>query len=139
MPVSSGAVRGHGSTVEIGVDTENLVKIAGVEEFDFPDQTPDDIPATHLESPGDTEEAIPGMNKLGAWQVTAPYVPGGAVDTHLTDLAASHAYVLLRLTAVGAAAVTYAAYVKNWCPTGIKSNDKMMAELSVTVMAKVVA
>lgn len=139
MTASSGAVRGYGSIVEIIQGVNEPVKLVGVEEFDFPDQTPDDIPTTHLESPGDTEEAIPGMNKLAPWQISLPYVPGGAIDTLLATLAGSHEDVILRLTPVGATASNYAAYVKSWRPTGIKANDKMMGQLSMTVKAKVVA
>ncbi|MDF1801724.1 phage tail tube protein [Thalassovita sp.] len=137
---SSGAVRGYGSTVRIGRgETPAWTKLTGVEEFDFPDQTPDDVPVTHLESPSDTEEGIPGMKKLAAWSLNMHYVPGNASDVLLMALADTREAVLLELTAVGAGAVQYAAYVKSWRPTGIKGTDKMMAELSMTVMAKVVA
>lgn len=139
MTVSSGAVRGHGSFVRIGRGaTPAWTKLVGVEEFDFPDQVPDDIDTTHLESPGDTEEAIPGMNKMAAWQVNTQYVPGNDTDVLLSDLADSKEHVILELNVVGAAAPKqFVAYVKGWRPTGIKSKDKMMAQLSMTVMAKV--
>lgn len=137
---SSGAVRGYGSTVRIGRGaTPTWTKLTGVEEFEFPDQTPDDVPTTHLESPNDTEEAIPGMRKLASWSLNLQYVPGNATDLLLADLESTSETVLLELTAVGGAATEYAAYVKSWRPTGIKATDKMMAVLSMTVMAKVVA
>lgn len=137
---SSGAVRGYGSTVRIGRgETPVWTKLTGVEEFEFPDQTPDDVPTTHLESPNDTEEAIPGMRKLAAWSIGLHYVPGNDTDVLLADLEDTGEDVILEITAVGATAVQYAAYVKSWRPTGIKANDKMMAQLSMTVKAKVVA
>ncbi|CUH66814.1 hypothetical protein TG4357_02655 [Thalassovita gelatinovora] len=139
MPVSSGAVRGHGSFIRIGRgETPAWTKLVGVEEFDFPDQTPDDIDVTHLESPGDTEEVMPGMNKASSWKINVHHVPGGDTETLLADLAETKEHIILEINVVGAAvAKQFVAYVNSYRPTGIKSKDKMMAEVSLAVMAKV--
>lgn len=139
MPATE-AVRGYGSTVEIGVgDPAVFTKLLGVEEFEFPDQTPDLVDATHLESPNDTEESIAGMKKQADWSVQIQYAPGGATDTLLEGLADTGETVQLKLTPNGGSASTYAAYVRSWRPTQINAKDKMMATLTMTVMAKVVA
>lgn len=140
MSASSGAVRGYGSTVRVGVGaTPDWTKLVGVEEFEFPDQTPDNEDVTHLESPNDTEEMIRGMKKAATWSLNVQYVPGNETDTVLSDLETSGDHFLLELTAVGADAVEYAAYVNSWRPTGINAKSKMMAVVTMTVLAKVVA
>lgn len=140
MAASSGAVRGYGSTVRIGVGvTPTWTKLVGVEEFEFPDQTPDNEDVTHLESPNDTEETIRGMKKAATWALNVHYVPGNATDVALAAVEASGEHFLLELTAVGADAVEYAAYLNSWRPTGINAKSKMMAVATFTVLAKVVA
>lgn len=139
MAASSGAVRGYGSTVRIGVGvTPTWTAITGVEEFEFPDQTPDNEDATHLGSPNDTEESIRGMKKVATWALNHHYVPGSAMDTALAAAEASGADLLLELTAVGADAVEYAAYISSYRPTGINPRGKMMAVTTFAVKAKVV-
>lgn len=138
MSASSGALRGYGSTVRIGRGEPAVwTKIVGVEEFDFPDQTPDNEDVTHLESPGDTEESIRGMKKAANWSINHHYVPGSEIDQLLSAVDDTGEHFLLELTAVGADAVTYAAYMNSYRPTGINPKGKMMAESTMTVMAKV--
>ncbi|WP_428924993.1 phage tail tube protein [Marinibacterium sp. SX1] len=140
MTASSGAVRGYGSTVRIGVgETPTWTKLVGVEEFEFPDQTPENIDTTWLESPDDTMEAIRGMKQVASWSLDIQYVPGSDTDVALSAVEASEEMFLLELTARGAAAVTYAAYLNSWRPTGISAVNKMMANATFTVMAKVEA
>lgn len=137
------AVRGYGSTVEIGVgETPVYTKLIGVEEFEFPDQTPDTVDATHLESPNDTGEGIMGMRPLADWSVQVQYKPGNATDTLLEGLAYAEGgtgeEVLLRLKAVGGTAVEYVAKVKSWRVSTITAPGKMMATLTMIVMARIV-
>ncbi|TYB83941.1 phage tail tube protein [Oceaniovalibus sp. ACAM 378] len=140
MAASSGAVRGYGSTVRVGVgETPVWTKLVGVEEYEFPDQTPDNEEVTHLESPNDTEEFIRGMKKAPTWALNMHYAPGSESDIALTALEASGADYLLELTAVGADPVEYAAYLNSWRPIGINAKGKMMAVATMTVKAKVVA
>ncbi|WP_376872381.1 phage tail tube protein [Albirhodobacter sp. R86504] len=139
MSASSGVTRGYGSTVRIGVgETPTWTKLVGVEEFDFPDQTPDDIDTTHLESPGDTEESINGMKKAVDWDLAIQYAPGSATDVLLTGLMVSGEDFLLEIKAVGATERTWAAYVKSYRPTGINAKSKMMATAKIRVKAEVI-
>ena len=113
------------------------VKLVGVEEFDFPDQTPDNEDVTHLESPGDTEEAILGMKKAVTWSLNLHYVPGSTTDTALSGVEATRETFLLGLKAVGATEVQFSAYLNSYRPTGINAKGKMMAVATFTVLAKV--
>ncbi len=140
MAASSGVTRGYGSTVRAGVgEVPTFTTIVGVEEFDMPDQTPDDIDVTHLNSPGDTEESIPGMKKAVDWDLNIQYAPGSDTDVLLTSLRVSGEDFLLEIKAVGAEARTWAAYVKNYRATGINAKGKMMSVAKIRVKAEVVA
>lgn len=141
MAASSGAVRGYGSTVKIIVGSGSPVttSIVGVEEFEFPDQTPDNEDVTHLTSPGDTEEAIRGMKKVAVWALNHHYVPDSDMDVALAAVDASGEDFVLELKAAGATAVQYAAYLNSYRPTGISPRGKMMAVSTFTIKAVVEA
>lgn len=139
---SSGAIRGTGATVRVGVgSTPDWTTIPGIESFDFPDQTRGELDATHLGSPNDTEEAIPGMRPVATWSVDMHHVPGSAAETLLTGLEASGEAMQLGLKAGGPVATeqAFAGYVKGYIPKGIGPKGLMMATLSVVVQAKIVA
>lgn len=137
---ASGAVRGTGSTVRVGVgDPVAWTVVKGIESFDFPDQSPPELDATTLESPNDTEEAIPGMKPVAVWSVDCHYVPGGATDTVLAGLVASKEAMQLGLKAGAAAERAFAGYVKSYIPKGLGPKGIMMATLSVVVQAEITA
>jgi hypothetical protein len=141
MPSSSGAVRGYGATVKIKVgDPEVVTSIVGMDTFDFPDQTPDNIDVTHLTSPGDTEEFIRDIKKAPVWPLTHHYVPGSAMDTALVAVDSSAELFILEIQAPGADPVEYAAFLNSYRPTNIAAKGGvMMAVSTFTVMGKVVA
>lgn len=139
MAASSGAVRGYGSTVRVGVGaTPEWTVLSGVEEFEFPDQTPDNEDATHLGSPNDTEEAIRGMKKVAVWPLNLHYVPGLPTDVVLTGLDATEEDFILELTPVGATPRQFACFLNSWRPTGIGPRGKMMAVATITVKGELV-
>ena len=134
---ASGAVRGKGSTVRVGVgDPVVWTVVKGIESFDFPDQSPPELDATTLESPNDTEEAIPGMKPIAVWLVDCHYVPDSTTDTVLKGLEASREAMQLGLKAGTAAERAFAGYVKSYIPKGIGPKGVMMATLSVVVQAE---
>lgn len=135
---ASGAVRGKGSKVRVGVgDPVAWTDLKGIESFDFPDQSPPELDATTLESPGDTEEAIAGMKPVAVWSVDLHYVPASATDTVLAGLVASKEVIQLGLTAGTAAERTFAGYVKSYVPKGLGPKGVMMATVSVVVQAEI--
>lgn len=137
---SSGAVRGTGSSVRVGVgDPVTWTTLAGIETFDFPDQTRPELDTTHLGSPNDTEEAIPGMRPVATWTVDLHHVPGSATETVLSGLESSGEPFQLGLKAGGAAATEriFAGYVKGYIPKGIGPKNIQMATLSVVVQAEI--
>ncbi|MFV1527597.1 hypothetical protein [Phaeobacter sp. JH209A] len=137
---SSGAIRGAGSTVRVGVgDPVAWTTLAGIESFDFPDQPRPELDTTHLGSPNDTEEAIPGMRPVAVWSVDLHHVPGSPTEVVLTGLEASGEPMQLGLKEGGPIATekVFASYVKGYTPKGLGPKGVMMATLSVVVLAKI--
>ena len=142
MPASSGAVRGYQSTVKIIVGVEAsavTTPIVGITDFEFPDQTRGNLDATHLGSPGDTEEYIPDMKPAPTWALSHHYVPDSAMDVALSGVRDSMEDFILEITAVGADPVQYVAYCNGYRPTAISPKGIMMATSTFTVKAKIEA
>ena len=137
---SSGAVRGYGATVKIKVgDPEVVTSIVGIETFDFPDQTPDNIDVTHLGSPNDTEEFIPDMKKAPVWPLSHHYVPGSAMDVALKGVAGTGEVFVLEIGAPEADPVEYVAFLNSYRPTNIAAKGGVMLAISTfTVMGVIV-
>lgn len=135
----SEAGRGYKSTAELGVGaTPVFTKLVGVEEFDFPDLTRGTEDATHLESPNDTEEAIPSMRPVADWELSIQYKEGNDTDVLCLGLANTGEDVILRLKAgENGTQRSFAAFVRGWRPVGLNARNKMMATLSMTVMAEI--
>jgi len=145
MP-SSDALRGYKGFVRIGRgETPTWTKLHGVPNFSQPEQTPGDIDTTHLESPDDTEEGIPGMKPLGAWTLELDYYPESDTDDVLESIAASGEIVQIELNwptnraATTFKQVVYAGYCKGYFITAVDPRNKITATAPFTIMGKVAA
>lgn len=137
---SVGVKLGHGTTVRIGRGaTPTWTTLTGCEDVTFPDRTPSDEDVTSMDSPGFTEEFIPGLFTAPDWSITKHYVPEDAEDTLLSALEGTGEIVLLEILPKGATEPhTWQGYVKKWLPTA-PVKGAMKAELMLKIMAKVVA
>lgn len=124
-----------------GTDPFVFTQISGFETLPFPEQVPEDIDVTHLQSPGRTRETIPGLLPVADWSQEKQYWAADAGDVVLEALAALTAAgtkeeVLIEFNidpAGGSARRTYRGYVNSYTPTGTVG-DKAMASLSVKIM-----
>lgn len=140
MAASSGVTRGYGTTVRVGRgSTPDWHDIVGVEDVNFPDQTPPDVDVTWLNSPNDTEESIRGMKTIGTYVLPLQYVPGSPTDTVLSELEeqGSDEDVILEITPSGGGAHQWVAYVNSYRMTSATAKDKKMAEVTFKVKAKI--
>lgn len=142
---SSGAIRGYKGFVRIGRGaTPTWTKLVGVPSFTTPEQVRPDIDATHLESPGDTEEAIPGMKPLASWTLEMDHVPGSDSEVLLRDLADTGETVQIELNWPDDNTYTtfdkevYAGYVKAYTIT-VDGRQKLTASIPFTIMGTVSA
>lgn len=131
----------------IGRDTtgdgsyDNWKQIYGFEDLPFPDQVPEEVDVTHLNSPGRTRETRPGLISNVDWSQEKQLWPSDAGDVLLETLAA--------LTAAGSEETiliefnirpdgssirrTYRGYVNSYNPLGTVG-DKEMAAMSVKIL-----
>jgi hypothetical protein len=120
--------------------TTTWTQIYGFEALPFPDQVPEDIDVTHLNSPGRTRETIPGLIPVVDWSQDKQ-LWNDAGDDLLEDLAT--------LTATGEREIvrfefnidpdgtglrrTYRGYVNSFTPTG-SVGDKAMASVAFKIL-----
>ena len=124
-----------------GADDHTFTQIFGFESLPFPEQVPDEIDATHLQSPNNTKETIPGMLSVADWSQEKQYWAADAGDVILEALAALTAagtkedvLIEFNINPAGTAARrTYRGYVNSYTPTG-NLGDKAMASLSAKIL-----
>ena len=141
---SSGAIRGYKGFVRIGRgETPTWTRLLGVPFFTMPEQPVPDIDATHLDSPNDTEEGIPGMRPLAQWPLEIDHVPGSDSEVLLRAIAASGETVQIELswptddTYTTFANRVFAGYAKDYTFT-VNPRDKMVATVPFTIMGEVI-
>lgn len=131
---------GNGATIEIGVGaTPTFTKLLRVLAFDAPDRTPEVIDITHLESPGNTRETMPGMRPNVTWSFDIQYEPDGETDTLLEGLAETNEAVQVRLDLKRAAKETYGGWVAGYTPKGLAPGGLMLATVQIQIGAKITA
>lgn len=124
-------------------ETTTWTQILGFESLPFPDQVPEDVDVTHMQSPGRTRETAPGLLPVADWSQEKQYWPAHAGDTLLETLAGLTAAgtkedVLIEFNmdpAGTSARRTYRGYINSYTPTGTVG-DKAMANLAVKIFEK---
>jgi hypothetical protein len=117
-----------------------FTQIYGFESLPFPEQVPEDIDVTHMQSPGRTRETVPGLMPVADWSQEKQYWPSDPGDVILEELAALTAAgtaedVLIEFNmglAGTSARRTYRGYINSFTPTG-NVGDKAMASLAVKI------
>lgn len=130
----SGARTGFGAKVEVGVGAIPVfTNLLGLEDFNAPAATREDINVSSHSSPG-VEEYIPSpLLELGSMGFRMDYVPESASDTVLTAIKASGEIVQLRITIPGKTdPEIFAAYLKKY-DRNIPYKNKMVAELEFKI------
>ena len=118
-------------------------QILGFESLPFPEQVPEDVDVTHLQSPGRTRETKPGLLPVADWSQEKQYWAAHAGDVMLEELSGLTAadtsedvLIEFNVDPAGASARrTYKAYVNSYTPTG-SVGGKAMANLSMKIKAR---
>lgn len=124
-----------------GAGSHTFTQIFGFESLPFPDQVPEDVDVTHMQSPGRTRETIPGLLPVADWSQDKQLWAGDAGDVILEALATLTAsgaqedvLIEFNIDPDGTAARrTYRGYVNSFIPTGTVG-DKAMATLAVKIL-----
>lgn len=123
--------------------TYEFTQISGFEALPFPEQVPEEIDVTHMQSPGRTRETVPGLLPVADWSQEKQLWPDDPGDILLEELAALTAagtkedvLIEFNLQPDGASLRrTYRGYINSYTPTG-NVGDKAMANLSVKIMER---
>lgn len=123
--------------------TLEWTQILGFTDLPFPEQVPEDVDVTHMQSPGRTKETTPGLLPVADWSQDKQIWPGSASDVLLEALATLTAAgtketVLLEFNidpAGTGARRTYAGYINSYTPTG-SVGGVAMASLNAKISAR---
>ena len=115
-------------------------QIYGFESLPFPDQVPEDIDVTHINSPGRTRETIPGLIPVVDWSQDKQLWNDDG-DTLLEELAeltaeGTRETVLMEFNIDPAGTGirrTYRGYVNSFTPTG-SVGEKAMASVAFKIL-----
>ncbi len=124
-----------------GADDHAFTQIFGFEALPFPDQVPEEVDVTHLNSPARTRETVPGLLPVADWSQDKQLWPSDPGDVILEALAALTAAgtkedVLFEFNinpAGGSIRRTYRGYVNSYTPNGTVG-DKAMGTLSAKIL-----
>jgi hypothetical protein len=124
-------------------ETTTWTQILGIENLPFPDQVPEDVDVTHMQSPGRTRETIPGLLPVVDSSLEKQYWPEHAGDILLEDLAELTAAgtredVLIEFNTGGAtpaARRTYRGYINSFTPSGAVG-DKAMVAVAIKIFER---
>jgi hypothetical protein len=116
-------------------ETTTWTQIYGFTSLPFPQQLPEDVDVTHMQSPGRTRETIPGLLPVADWSQEKQIWDGDAGDTLLDTLAAlteagTKEDVLIEFNIPDGMRRTYRGYVNLYTPTGTVG-DVAMANVSL--------
>jgi len=123
-----------------GEADHTFTQIYGFETLPFPDQVPEDVDVTHMQSPGRTRETIAGLLPVADWSQEKQHW-GDAGDVILEALslltsAGTQEEILIEFNidpAGTSARRTYRGYVNSYTPNG-SVGDKAMASLAVKIL-----
>lgn len=124
-----------------GAGDHTFTQIKGFESLPFPDQVPEDVDTTHMNSPGRTRETEPGLLPVADWSQDKQLWATDAGDILLNELAELTAAgnkedILIEFNmdpAGGKIRRTYRAYINNYIPTG-SVGDKAMASIAAKIL-----
>lgn len=121
--------------------TTTWTQIMGLESLPFPQQVPENIDVTHMQSPGRAREEKPGLLPVADTSFEKQYWPAHAGDVLLDTLAELTAEgesedVFFEFHIPGAARRTYRGYVNAFNPTG-SVGDKQMVAVDLRIFNRV--
>lgn len=130
---------GYGSFFHISEDNGSTwIELAEVYDITPPNDTVDEIDATHMQSPNRTREFIPGLIDPGEASFEMNFVPGSASDLKIAALKVAGARVKCRITFPNAVTWVFSGWVSGYEPA-VPTDDKMTATVTWRVTGSTVS
>jgi hypothetical protein len=114
-----------------------FVELAEVYSVTPPENTIDQVEATHMQSPNRSKEYIAALGDNGTAQAEMNYVPNSATDVRLEGLRAAGTTLAMRITYPNGVTVTFSGFVATYAKA-IPVNDRMTATAGFKVSGNVV-
>lgn len=116
-------------------------QIYGFSSLPFPEQVPESVEVTHMQSPGRAREEIPGLLPVAEWSQEKQLWPGDDGDVLLEALAELTAAgtredVLMEFHILDQQRRTYRGYINSFTPTG-EVGGIGMAQVNVRIFDRV--
>lgn len=138
MPETQASI-GYGTFFHISEDDgATWTEVAEVYDVTPPNDTVDEIDATHMQSPNRTREFIPGLIDPGEASFEMNFVPGSPSDMKISVLKISGARVKCRVTFPNAVKWVFSAWVSGYEPA-VPTDDKMTATVTWRVTGSTVS
>ncbi|WP_406871623.1 phage tail tube protein [Aminobacter sp. P9b] len=130
---------GYGSFFHISEDNgATWIELAEVFDITPPNDTVDEIDATHMQSPNRTREFIPGLIDPGEASFEMNFVPGSASDLKVAALKVAGARVKCRITFPNSVAWVFSGWISSYEPA-VPTDDKMTATVTWRVTGSTVS
>lgn len=130
---------GYGSFFHISQDNgATWIDLAEVYDITPPNDTVDEVDATHMQSPNRTREFIPGLIDPGEASFEMNFVPGSASDLKIAEIKTAGERVKCRVTFPNAVTWTFSGWVSGYEPA-VPTDDKMTATVTWRVTGPTVS
>lgn len=130
---------GYGSLFDISRDSEaTWIPVGEVYDITPPNDTVDEIDATHMQSPNRTREFIPGLIDPGEASFEQNFIPGSASDVLIRELKGAGERVRCRITFPNGVTWKFSGWVSGYEPA-VPTDDKMTATVTWRVTGPTVS
>lgn len=130
---------GYGTFFHISEDLgATWTEMAEVYDITAPNDSVDEVDATHMQSPNRTREFIPGLIDPGEASFEMNFVPGSPSDLKIAALKTAGTRVRCRITFPNAVAWTFTGWVSGYEPA-VPTDDRMTASVTWRVSGSTVA
>jgi len=121
---------GYGSFFHISRDNEaTWIELAEVFDITPPNDTVDEVDATHMQSPNRTREFIPGLIDPGEASFEMNFIPGSASDLLIGEIKTAGERVRCRVTFPNGVTWKFSGWVSGYEPA-VPTDDKMTATVT---------
>lgn len=130
---------GYGTHFHISEDSgATWTALAEVYDITPPNDSVDEVDATHMQSPNRTREFIPGLIDPGEASFEMNFVPGSPSDLKIAALKTAGTRVRCRITFPNAVTWTFTGWVSGYEPA-VPTDDRMTASVTWRVSGSTVA
>lgn len=121
---------GYGSFFHISRDNEaTWTELAEIFDITPPNDTVDEVDATHMQSPNRTREFIPGLIDPGEASFEMNFIPGSASDLLITEIKSAGERVKCRVTFPNGVTWKFSGWVSGY-EAAVPTDDKMTASVT---------